>query len=108
MKMGRAGRRLGGAARPLGPGRYRLVPRARWLVWPGHRTASETVAPARGARRTDCRTPRCPPACVGGGFAMQMLYRCCAGLDVHKDTVVACVRQIGRASCRERVWASVV
>jgi transposase len=23
---------------------------------------------------------------------MQTLYRCCAGLDVHKDTVVACVR----------------
>jgi transposase len=25
---------------------------------------------------------------------MQPLYRCCAGLDVHKDTVVACVRRI--------------
>jgi len=25
---------------------------------------------------------------------MQALYRCCAGLDVHKDTVVACVRRL--------------
>jgi transposase len=31
---------------------------------------------------------------------MEPLYRCCAGLDVHKDTVVACVRRLderGRA-----------
>jgi hypothetical protein len=25
---------------------------------------------------------------------MEVLYRHCAGLDVHKDTVVACVRHI--------------
>lgn len=25
---------------------------------------------------------------------MEVLYRCCAGLDVHKDTVVACVRRL--------------
>jgi len=25
---------------------------------------------------------------------MDILYRCCAGLDVHKKTVVACVRRI--------------
>src|SRR5579885_434501 len=25
--------------------------------------------------------------------AMDILYRCCAGLDVHKKTVVACVRR---------------
>src|SRR5438132_1462843 len=25
---------------------------------------------------------------------MQPLYECCAGLDVHKDTVVACVRRL--------------
>jgi transposase len=27
---------------------------------------------------------------------MDTLYRCCAGLDVHKRTVVACVRRLGR------------
>jgi transposase len=25
---------------------------------------------------------------------MDALYRCCAGLDIHKDTVVACVRRL--------------
>src|SRR5260221_9382147 len=25
---------------------------------------------------------------------METIYRCCAGLDVHKMTVVACVRQV--------------
>jgi transposase len=29
---------------------------------------------------------------------MDLLYRCCAGLDVHKKTVVACVRRIDAAS----------
>jgi transposase len=28
---------------------------------------------------------------------MDILYRCCAGLDVHKKTVVACVRRLGEA-----------
>ena len=26
---------------------------------------------------------------------MDIIYRCCAGLDVHKKTVVACVRSVG-------------
>jgi hypothetical protein len=36
-----------------------------------------------------------------GGSTMQALYPCVAGLDVHKETVVACVRRIdprGRVS----------
>jgi hypothetical protein len=28
---------------------------------------------------------------------MDILYRCCAGLDVHKKTVVACVRCLDQA-----------
>ncbi len=28
---------------------------------------------------------------------MDILYRCCAGLDVHKKTVVACVRRVDAA-----------
>src|ERR1700694_4210924 len=27
--------------------------------------------------------------------AMEILYQCCAGLDVHKRTVVACIRRLG-------------
>jgi hypothetical protein len=35
---------------------------------------------------------------------MEPLYRCCAGLDVHKDTVVACVRRLGEGGrAREQV-----
>jgi transposase len=30
-----------------------------------------------------------------GGQAIEALYPCCAGLDVHKKTVVACVRRLG-------------
>ena len=26
---------------------------------------------------------------------MDILYPCCAGLDVHKKTVVACIRRVG-------------
>jgi hypothetical protein len=29
-----------------------------------------------------------------GGPEMQILLRCCAGLDVHKKSVVACIRRI--------------
>lgn len=28
---------------------------------------------------------------------MDILFRCCAGLDVHKETVVACVRRLDEA-----------
>ena len=27
---------------------------------------------------------------------MQVLHRCCAGLDINKDTVVACARRVSR------------
>lgn len=26
---------------------------------------------------------------------MDVIHRCCAGLDVHKKTIAACVRQLG-------------
>ena len=40
---------------------------------------------------------------------MEALYRCCAGLDVHKDTVVACVRRLdehGRAHEEIRTYGT--
>jgi hypothetical protein len=33
---------------------------------------------------------------------MDLLYVCCAGLDVHKETVVATVRRRKESSCRPR------
>ena len=35
---------------------------------------------------------------------METLYRSVCGLDVHKKTVVACVRRLGE---RDRVWKEV-
>jgi transposase len=40
---------------------------------------------------------------------MDLLYRCCAGLDVHKETVVACVRRLderGRAGEEVRTFGT--
>jgi transposase len=40
---------------------------------------------------------------------MDTLYPCCAGLDVHKDTVVACVRCVdakGKARQQTRTFGS--
>jgi transposase len=35
---------------------------------------------------------------------MQVIHRCCAGLDIHKGTVVACVRRVDdRGKAREQV-----
>src|SRR6516162_7799877 len=51
----------------------------------------------RGARRVDCSTPGRPP--VRGPHrtevGMDTLFPRCAGLDVHKADVVACLRAIG-------------
>jgi hypothetical protein len=32
---------------------------------------------------------------------MDVLYRCCCGIDVHKDTVAACVPCLGVRRCSE-------
>lgn len=40
---------------------------------------------------------------------MQVLHRCCAGLDIHKDTVVACVRRVddaGKAHAQVRTFGT--
>ena len=40
---------------------------------------------------------------------MQVLHRCCAGLDIHKDTVVACVRRVddaGKARAQVRTFGT--
>ncbi len=41
--------------------------------------------------------------------AMEVLHRCCCGMDVHKDSVVACVRRIdaaGRAGDQVRTFGT--
>src|SRR3954447_21241431 len=74
-----------------------LVLRARSKVWPGP-GAPQPVAPVvRGARRAVCSTPRSSgrmAARSGGTRSMEAIFSGCAGLDVHKKTVVARVRQL--------------
>jgi transposase len=62
---------------------------------PEHRHVPHIVADFR-ARGTECSffdvPGRGPESKHGGLFVMDTLYRRCAGLDVHKETVQACVR----------------
>ena len=39
---------------------------------------------------------------------MDVLYRCCCGMDVHKDTIAACVLiwESGRARKEQRVFGT--
>src|ERR1700682_5392545 len=74
-----------------------LVLRARSKVWPGP-CAPQPVAPVvRGARRAVCSILQGPPVAEGkprGGRTMEVIIPRCAGLDVHKRTVVACIRRL--------------
>ena len=52
------------------------------------------------------------PVSAGAGpsgvATMDVLYPCCAGLDVHKDSVYACVRRVGPGGAvRETVLSAV-
>src|SRR5687767_2572903 len=66
-----------------------------------HRLSPPVRASGRASTRGRLSTDRCPPAwphatLKGGhaamaGAAVQVVHERCAGLDVHKKTVVACV-----------------
>src|SRR5436309_1538943 len=60
--------------------------------------SNPTLSPphARGARRANCSMPPGHPAHHGPHRRdpRETLHPCCAGLDVHKKTVVACLRRI--------------
>src|SRR3954469_5391904 len=56
---------------------------------------------ARGAEGFSLTTPAGPDTRKAGG-CMDTLYRHCAGLDVHKDTVVVCVRHWEAGRFREQ------
>src|SRR3954465_10040347 len=96
MKMGATGVRLGSRLDP-DSGRF-----AFWCFEPDKepdldRLAHPNLSPPRlGSTKSNLlHSPR--SFGVGapfGGLEMEMLHRCCAGLDVHKKTVVACIRRI--------------
>src|SRR5918997_4556218 len=83
-----------------------MVPRARIRVGPGAPRAPRTVAtPARaGARILEFDIVGSSPAphlCEEG--IMEVLHPRCAGLDVHRDSVVACARVAGHGSAGHQV-----
>src|SRR5438093_8198700 len=64
---------------------------------PGHPSDPATVTTARAGSTQGNVTTRPVSAAAGpsGVATMDVLYPCCAGLDVHKDSVYACVRRVG-------------
>src|SRR3954467_3562129 len=71
-----------------------LVPRARVLVGPGASRAPRTVARPEGrSTHPRLRSSGAPRRRRPDREAiMDILYKRCAGLDIHRDTIVACVR----------------
>src|SRR3954468_6720616 len=71
-----------------------LVPRARVLVGPGASRAPRTVARPEGrSTHPRLRSSGAPRRRRPDREAiMDILYMRCAGLDLHRDTIVACVR----------------
>src|SRR5215212_740021 len=71
-----------------------LVPRARVLVGPGASRAPRTVARPEGrSTHPRLRSSGAPRRRRPHREAiMDVLYPRCAGLDIHRDTIVACVR----------------
>ena len=70
------------------------------LTWelPGPRIVA--IEHAEQSREQDA--PAGAGALRRGGAAMERVIERCCGLDVHKKTVVACVRVPGRTSAREQ------
>jgi hypothetical protein len=53
------------------------------------------VAPRREeARRADCLSLNVLWSGFLGGPTMDIVFACCGGLDIHKDTIVVCVRRL--------------
>ena len=85
------------------------------VIWFGALSPQRNLVPDLGS--TLCRTPPCRPPVPGeheeetaqsfevapsaGQILkkrvtdMNLIHTCCAGLDVHKKTVVACIRRVG-------------
>src|SRR5947209_20210666 len=86
-----------GAARRRSEVVFSLGRRPRNETGPGHPSDPATVTTARAGSTQGNVTTRPVSAAAGpsGVATMDVLYPCCAGLDVHKDSVYACVRPGG-------------
>jgi transposase len=86
-----------------------LVRRARCEVWLGQRT-NPNLLPRYREHAEQTVFPTCPRGANKGRPSMDILYPHCAGLDVHKDSVVACIRHTnaaGPARTQVRTFATV-
>src|SRR5438552_1835313 len=86
-----------GAARRRSEVVFSLGRRPRNETGPGHPSAPGTVTTARAGSTQGNVTTRPVSAAAGpsGVATMDVLYPCCAGLDVHKDSGYASVRRVG-------------
>src|SRR5207245_1001979 len=78
------------------------------LAWTSLRTPNCRLASAR-ARGADCFTLSMSSGAGVEETIMENIFPCCAGLDVHKDSVEACVRRIepnGRWHQQTRHWGT--
>src|ERR1700741_4344923 len=80
-----------------------LVLRALTVVGPGALRAPRIVSTGERPERriVDFDDEGSSDAAPTGRATMDVLYPRCAGLDVHKDTVVACVRCVSPPEHRE-------
>src|SRR5437899_853750 len=74
-------------------GRVIVVFRARLGIWPGDPGGTQDCRPGNGSTKGNFFHGWGSPAVSSklGGRVMEVTYSRCAGLDVHKKTVVACV-----------------
>ena len=77
----------------LDEGRSTLERKARLKVWPGHRSEPQIVARFHDSSRIRLFKLSMSSSVVRKEMRMENIFACCAGLDVHKESVEACVRR---------------
>src|SRR5215475_5185763 len=86
---------------------------ARPSVWSGHRSVPQIVASIGEEHAGQIVSPLDVLSRVRGAkreeSVMENIFLCCAGLDIHKESVEACVRRMepgGRLHRQTRHWAT--
>ena len=68
--------------------------RVRYQVWPGHRPAPQIVAPLRREHAGQIVFPFDVSGAGRKELVMETITLRCAFLDVHKESIKACVRRM--------------
>src|SRR5215469_14878113 len=83
----------------LDEGRFTLERKARLKVWPGHRSEPQIVASLVESTRSRLFKLSMSSSSVRKEMRMENIFACCAGFDVHKESVEACVRRTEPNGC---------